>query len=173
MHSLDAVAQALGSGRVDAAILPAHYAREMLAAGQAKPIGWYSDIDEQQLGALFAGAKMIAERRPTVEKLVRAYQRGAADYAAALMRHDPAGKRISNARSREVATMIARYVFPGKPGGAATVETNAYYIEPQAQLDVADVAQQVEWYKAQGLIDASIDAGKIVDSSFVPAVKRP
>lgn len=175
MHTLDAVAQALSAGQVDAAILPAHYAREMLAAGQAKPVSWYSDIDEQQLGALFAGARVIAERRPVVEKFVRAYRRGAAEYTAALMRHDSSGKRVSNARSREVATMIARYVFPGKPRGAAaaTVEANAYYIEPQAQLDAADVARQVEWYKAQGLIDASVDAGKIVDASFTPAEKKP
>jgi NitT/TauT family transport system substrate-binding protein len=173
MHTLDALSKALGTGQVDAAILPGQYAREMLVAGQAKLLGWLSEFDEPQLGAVFAGAKTIAGRREAVEKFVRAYRRGAADYTGALMRHDASGKRMSNARSREVSTLIARYVFPGRPIGtaAATVEASAYYMEPTARLDAADIARQVEWYKAQGLLDASVDAGKIVDPSFVPAGK--
>ena len=88
MHTLDALSKALGTGQVDAAILPGQYAREMLVAGQAKLLGWFSEFDEQQLGAVFAGAKTIAGRREVVEKFVRAYRRGAAEYTGALMRHD-------------------------------------------------------------------------------------
>ena len=173
MQTLDAVAQAVGTGQADAAILPSQYARELLLAGQAKLIGWYSEVDEQQLGALFVSAKTAEKRRETVAKFLRAYRRGAADYAAALMRRDHYGKRISNARTREVATMIARYAFSGKPLGTATqtVEASAYYIDPQARLDAADVERQVEWFKAQGLLDKSVDARAIVDASFSAASK--
>ena len=75
-------------------------------SSQGKLVGWYSEIDEQQLGALFAAAKVLETRRATVEKFLRAYARGAADYAAALTRRDRYGKRVSDAKSQGAAAMI-------------------------------------------------------------------
>lgn len=167
LQSLDAMARAVATAEVDATILPAPYARELLTAGQAKLIGWTSELDEQQLGALFASAKTIESRRATVEKFVRAYRRGAADYASALLRRDRYSKRVSDAKSREVATIIARYVYPGQSSAAAVVEAGAYFMDRQALLDAGDIARQVEWYKAQGLIDQSVDARDVVDLSFL------
>ena len=164
----DAIARAVGADQVDAAIMPSLYARELLMANQAKFLGWYSELDEQQLGALFVSRKLLETRRAAVEKFVHAYHRGAADYAAALLRKDRSSKRISDIKSKEAATTIARYVFPGRGNdAAATVELGAYYIDPQARLDVADVVRQVAWYKSQGLIDKAVDARTVVDASFV------
>jgi len=164
----DAIARAVGTDQVDAAIMPSLYARELLMANQAKFLGWYSELDEQQLGALFVSKKMLETRRAAVEKFVHAYRRGAADYAAALLRKDRSSKRISDIKSKEAATTIARYVYPDRgTDAAATVELGAYYIDPQARLDVADVVRQVAWYKSQGLIDKAVDARTVVDASFV------
>ena len=167
-QTLDGMARALATNDVDAAILPAQYARELMVSSQAKLIGWYSELDEQQLGALFASAKILETRRATVEKFLRAYRRGAIEYAGSLMRRDRYGKRVSDAKSLATATIIARYVYPGHPLGAAaaTVETGAYFMDSQARLDLTDIARQVEWYKAQGLIDPSVDARAIVDSTL-------
>ena len=168
MQTYDAVARAVGTGQADVAILPSQYARELLVAAPVKLIGWYSEIDQQQLGALFVSAKMIETHRAAVEKFVRAYQRGAADYAA-MVRIDRLGKRIDNVKTREAATIIARYAYPGRPIGsaAATVEMGANYMDEKARLDVADIERQVEWYKTQGLIEGTVDAKDIVDESFV------
>jgi NitT/TauT family transport system substrate-binding protein len=35
-------------------------------------------------------------------------------------------------------------------------------------LDTADIARQVAWFKRQRMIDADVDATKIVDKSFEP-----
>lgn len=169
MQSLDAMARAVAIGAADAAILPPQYARELLTANQAKLIVWYSELDEQQLGALFASAKTIAMRRAVVEKFLRAYRRGAGDYAAALLRRDRYAKRISDAKSQSAAAAIARYVYPGQSASAAaTVEAGVYFMDSQARLDAADIARQVEWYKAQGLVDRSVDARAVMDLSFIP-----
>jgi NitT/TauT family transport system substrate-binding protein len=168
MQTLDAVARAVGTNEVDAAILPAPHARELLAVNQAKLIGWYSELDEQQFGALFVSTKMIETRRGVVEKFIHAYRRGVADYAAALLRKDRNSKRTSDTKSHEAATTIARYVYPDRgEGGAAAVEAAAYFVEPQAGLDTADIERQIAWYKAQGLIDKGVDAREVVDPSFV------
>ena len=163
--SLDVMARQVATGEADATILPAQYARELLTANQAKLVAWVSEIDEPQLGALFASAKTL-EKRETVEKFLRAYRRGAADYTAALMRNDKYSKRVTDAKSKAAAAAIARYVYPGRSEGAATVEASVHYMDPQARLDSADLERQVEWYKSQSLIDSSVTVRNVVDSSF-------
>ncbi len=166
LQSPDAMARAVQNGSVDAAILPARYARDLLTASQGKFIGWYSELDEQQLGALFAGKAMIARRRATVEKFVRAYRRGVADYAAALLRHDRYRKRVIDAKADAAAALIASYVYPDASNGVRAVEAGAYFIDPRARIDIADVARQIAWFKAQGLLAGEVDARAAVDLSF-------
>ena len=166
IYSYDDIASAIVKGEIDAAILPAQYARELLVASQAKLIGWCSQVDEPQLGALFTATKTIASRRATVEKFVRAYARGAADYAAALLRHDRYGKRVSDSVSSQAARTIAAYVYPGRAAGIGLIEANAYYMDAHARIDEADIARQIEWYQAQGLVNKDVDAQAIVDLSF-------
>jgi NitT/TauT family transport system substrate-binding protein len=91
-----------------------------------------------------------------------------ADYSAALLRIDRHYKRTSDDKSHGAAMTIARYVYPDRrEHGAATVEISAYFIDPQARLDLPDIERQIAWYKARGLIDKSVDARNVVDQSFV------
>jgi hypothetical protein len=84
------------------------------------------------------------------------------------MRKDIHSKRTSDSKSHEVATTIARYVYRDRgTNGAAQVEAGAYFIEPQAWLDVADVERQIAWHKAQGRVDKSVSGRDVVDLSFV------
>src|SRR5690606_5741585 len=169
LQSYDAIIDAVATNRADAAILPAPHARELLLTGRAHLLGWYSELDAQQLGALFASAKVLQGRRAMAEQFLRAYRRGAADYVAALLRHDSSGKRRSDAISQKAAAQIAHYVHPGETGDRPqrAVEGAAYAMDPQARLDFADLARQVDWYKAQGLISKQADARNMVDLTFV------
>jgi NitT/TauT family transport system substrate-binding protein len=168
LRTLEQVAEAINNDRADAAVLPVHYARALLMASQARLIGWCSEVDQPQLGALFASSKAIASKRPMIEKFLNAYRRGAAEFTGAMMRRDRFAKRIFDKRSRGIATMVGRYVYAHLPTDRAmiAIETTAYYIDPQARLDVGDVARQVEWFKAQGLVGADVDPKAIVDTSF-------
>lgn len=171
MRSIDSVMRAVGSGEVDAAILPAQYAREVLTGNQGRLIAWVSELDEPQMGALFASAAVIDGKRAAVEKFLRAYRRGATEYNAALMRRDKYTKRVIDAASQAAAASIARYVYPGKTGKAAAdaaeaVQTSAFYMEPQARLDLGDLERQIDWYKSQNLIDRTVTARNVVDSNF-------
>jgi hypothetical protein len=56
----DAVTKAVTSGQVDAATLLVLIARDILTARQAMLVGWVSESDESQLGAVFASVKMIS-----------------------------------------------------------------------------------------------------------------
>ncbi len=166
LQTPEAIAAALRKGTVDAALLPAQNARELLVASEAKLIGWCSQWGEPQLGAVFTTAKTIEARRATVAKFVQAYARGAAAYADALLRRDRYHKRISDAKAHAAAAAVARYVYPGNDGGGAVVEANATFIDPKARVDRDDIARQIAWYKAQELVGKDADAGLAVDLSF-------
>lgn len=166
--TLNDIARAVASGAADAAILPGNEARALLTGGQARLIAWYSEIDQTQLGALFASSKAIDTRRATVEKFVRAYRRAATEYAALYLHNDRFGKRVTNARTREMSAKIARYVFPGRPAetAAALVEAGIYNMDRDARLDAADIARQVAWYRSQSLVDKAVEARAVLDTSF-------
>lgn len=172
-RTLEAVSAAITDDKADAAVLPVQYARDLLMAGQARLLGSMAEIDQQQLGALFASNRSIADRRRLLERFLGVYRRSAAEYTAAMFRRDRFSKRMSDKRAREVAGQVARYIFPKLPAerGTIAVEGSAYYLDPQAKLDTADLARQIAWFKSQGLLDASVEAGSIVDASFSSGLK--
>ena len=59
---------------------------------------------------------------------------------------------MTDAKADAAAGLIAAYVFPGRSSGAAAVEAGAYFIDPRARIDIADIARQIAWHKAQGLV---------------------
>ena len=65
--------------------------------------------------------------------------------------------------------MVGKYVYPSDPAAdaIAKVEAATFYIDPQARLDVADLENQIAWYKSQGLVDAAVDPNAFIDLSFV------
>src|SRR5262245_55906336 len=131
LQSLANRPRALKGNQVDAIIIAPHLAKQLLAAGDAKLLGWYSDLDEYQFGALFTSPKLIAGKRPTVEKFVRAYQKGAGDFAAALLKRDDSGNRKFDAASHELAALIAKHVYPGQLADRAVglVEASTFDVD--------------------------------------------
>ena len=169
LQSLGNMVAAVKGGSVDAIIIAPHLAKALIADGAAKFLGWYSDLDEYQFGALFAGSRVVSTRRATVEKFVRAYQRGTAEFSEALLKRDAAGQRVFDASSHAIAALVAKHVYPGEPAEKAVglVEASTFYVDPQGRLDVGDIYNQVAWYKSQGLVDAGVDPKSFIDLSFV------
>jgi NitT/TauT family transport system substrate-binding protein len=169
VQTVDAMVAALLAGQAESAILPAEQARSLAAANRAREITWVSTIGEPQLGALFASPRAIETKRALIERFVRAYQRGANDYAALLLKRDRYNKRIADAKSREAALAIAPMVFAGEASqrAASLIETSTPYADPQARIDVADFQAQFAWFKAEGLLDPAADVRNALDLSFL------
>lgn len=170
LQSLANMVAALKGAQVDAIIIAPHIARTLIASGEAKLLGWYSDIDEYQFGALFASPKAVASRREAVQRFVRAYQKGAGEFHDAMLTLDPSGTRsFERDKSDPVAAAVAKYVYPADPPEKAIhrVMDASYYMDPQARLDIGDIHNQVAWLKANGLVDGSVDPKTFIDLSFV------
>ncbi len=168
LQSLPNMVAALKSSQVDAIIIAPHLAKPLIASGEARLLGWYSDVDEYQFGALFTGTRTVQTKRALVERFVRAYQKGTADYASAFGKRE-AGKRVFDAGSDAAAALIAKYVYPGDDIAKAVeqVKASSFYGDPQAKIDAADILRQVAWMKEQSLVDAGVDGNAVLDLSFV------
>lgn len=169
LQSIPNMVAAVKTNQVDASILPPHIAGPMGARGEIKILGPLSDIADYQYGALFASPKLVADNRGLVERFVRAYQKGLKDYSDALMRVDASGRRIADELATKAATQVGKYVYPSDPPAEAAkkVMESAVYCDPNGKLDLANIEKQIAWYKKEKLVDASVDASKFIDTSFV------
>lgn len=169
LQSLPNMVAALKGAQVDAIIIAPHLAKPLVASGDAKLLGWYSDLDEYQFGGLFTATKTATGKRDLTQRFVRAYQQGLADYATAFLKKDAAGARVFDAATDAAAAQITKYVYPSDAPdvGAKKTVASAFYVDAQGRLDVADIVKQIRWMQAQGLVDAAVDPMTAMDLGFV------
>lgn len=161
LQSVSNMMAALKTGQIDSAIVSPQAAAELTASGDAKVIARIADAGNYRFGALFASTKVLRDRREAVAHFVTAYRRGAALYNDAFFG--------SGKRRNEVALMIAAHIMPGEAPTdrvAKLVEEGAYFVEPSAPLDGADMQKQLDWYRSLGFIDGAVDASQVMDTSF-------
>jgi len=162
LQSLPNMAAAFKGAQVDATIAPVTVARQLEAEGAGKIIGWVGDETPWQLGALFTSPKLIAEKRATVEKFVRAYSKGARDYHLAFNARDK-GQEVRGPGYDETIAILSKVLE--QP--VERVRVGLPYVDPEARLNVGDVYNQVAFWQGQGLVDRTVDAKAILDLSFV------
>jgi NitT/TauT family transport system substrate-binding protein len=163
LQQLPAMAAAFKGSQVDATVIPVTLARQLEAEGAGRIIGWVGDETPWQLGALFTSPKAIEQRRPVIERFVRAWALGCADYNAAFNTRDAQGKAVKGPGYDELLDVVAKAVE--QP--AARVADGLPFVDPQARLDVGDIHNQVAFWQAEKQIRGEVDAKAIVDLSFV------
>ena len=108
-------------------------------------------------------AKDIAIKRDLVERFMRAYQRGTADYALNFLQYDDGGDFIPGPRYAKYLELIARQTHVS-PKVLAMTKT---YCDRRANLDSADIGAQVQFWESKGRLDEGIVAADLIDLSFI------
>lgn len=165
LQSVPNMVAALQGGQVDSVLLPANQALGLEKDGSGKIIGWVHEHTPWQLGALFTSTRNATEKRPMVQRFVKAYVRAAGDYADAFHERDAAGKRVFGPKADALVPILQKYVKPEPT--ADQVKASVSFIDPQGRLLVKNLYDQVAWYKAQGMVDANADAKTMIDLGFV------
>jgi len=160
---------AVETGQVDATIAIASQAKAAVAAGKAHIIAWVGDIVPYQITAVFTTGLEIKQHAAPLHAFAKAYQRGVADYREAFLRKDAAGKPILDASTDAAIALIEKYVFTGDPHAREKILGGVGYYDAGGALDVADIARQLNWFKAQGLVKGDLPASAIIDTQFLPA----
>ncbi len=155
---------AVKSGQVDAMAMVPHVAIPLDKAGAARIIGWIRDLGPYQVTTIFTSTENTRSRRERVERFLRAYRRGIADYRAVMLdqSRDPAA-------TEAVVDIIHKYVYTDRPRdkAAGSIKAGAVYMSADAALDVGDLARQLRWFQANGLAPQDMTVDTYVDSSFV------
>jgi NitT/TauT family transport system substrate-binding protein len=164
LQQLPAMAAAFKGTQVDATVIPVTLARQLEAENAGRILAWIGDETPWQLGALFTSPKAIAGTRSLVERFVRAWVKGCADYNLAFNVAGPDGKPGKGPGYDEALRIVATAV-------QQPVERTAIglpYIDPRGRLDVGDIHNQVAFWKAEKQVGRDVEARAIVDLSFVP-----
>jgi len=163
LQSIANMVAAFKGGQVDAIVSPVNTFRQMQSEGFGKLIAWVGDIAPWQLGGLFASPKIIANRRPAVEKFMKAYVRGCAAYNAAFNQRSADGKPVKGNNYDEYLLLLSK-VIGQKP---ELVATGLPYVDPKAEFDSADIAQQIAIWKAAKQVAQNVSADAVIDRSFL------
>ncbi|MGD0847504.1 ABC transporter substrate-binding protein [Bradyrhizobium sp.] len=162
MQSLSNAAAALKGETVDAALLPVSTARKLIDDGGAKLLGWVGDETPWQLGAVFASPKTLTNK-PLVTKLLAALERADREYHDVILAGVADGKAPIDEATRPLLEIIAKYTnLP-----LEQVVGNCAYIDPDGKLDVKNVANQIEWLRAQGFVDKGFGVDAIIAGDYV------
>ena len=162
LQSLSNAAAALKGETVDAALLPVSTARKLIDDGGAKLLGWVGDETPWQLGAVFASPKTLSNK-PLVTRLLGALERADREYHDVILAAVTDGRAPVNDATRPLLAIIAKYTnLP-----LEQVVGNCAYIDPDGELDVKNVANQIEWMQGQGFVDKGFAVDAIIAKDFV------
>src|SRR5215208_2812200 len=164
LQSLSNVSSALIGGSVEGALLPATVSQPLVDRGDAVRLGFVGDETPWQLGALFAATRFLGSDRDAVARFVRAYQKGCRDYHDVLLKNGPDGKLQHGPDAETLLAMISRHV--NQP--VEVVAKSLAFVDPDGRLLLDSVADQLEFYQSNGMVDKGFSVKDIVDTSFVP-----
>ena len=168
LNKVGAIIGALKSGQIDAWSIVPHIAKGLAGAGKVKIIGNVADyIPNYQVTTVFTSAKNAAEERGRTEAFLRAFSRGADDFNAALV-----DKTAGDVAAMEMVNLVHKYVYADKPIEKAekSIRNGAMRINAGAALNKASVMDQLNWFKAEGMVKDSVNYQTLVDDSYVKTI---
>ena len=167
MQTVPNVIAALKSGQVDTWAIVPNIADPLAKGGAAFEIGKIADfIPGYQVTVIFTSTANVTKRAALVKRFLAAYSKGVDDYNAALV-----DKSMPQAQSDEIVAMIHKYVYSDMPLDKANprIRAGAMRINPQGRMNLASIKDQLEWFKSEKMVPASMTMEKLVDTNFVPA----
>lgn len=168
LQKVGAIIGAMKSGQVDAWSIVPHIAKPLAASGAVHIIGNVADfIPNYQVTTIFTSAVTAQTERAKSTAFLKAFSRGAADFNAALV-----DKTEGDEAADEMVQLIHKYVYTDRPYDKAkpSIVNGAMRISPDAALNMASIADQVQWFQSEGLIKDTITTETLVDRSYVETI---
>ena len=160
LQSIPNIASALTGGQTDIAVLPVPYATPAAKRGNYKLLGYVSDVAPWQVGVIWTATKTADTKPDLIKRFYRAYRKGGQDYNAAFV--GPGEKHVEGPTAPAVLAIIAKYT-------GQTLEQIApgiSYVDRDGRLDVADIDNQIRWYKSQGMVKSGVAAKNLIDRRY-------
>ena len=165
LQKVGAVIGALKSGQIDAWSIVPHIAKPLAKSGKVHIVGAVQDyVPSYQITTVFTSSANAANERALTESFLAGFTRGVDDYTAAMIDRT-GGEDGVNA----MVDLIHKYVYTDRPRekAAPSIINGTMRLNKGAALNLASVRHQLDWFKAEGLVDASISIDDLVDRSYV------
>lgn len=165
LNAVPAVIAALRSGQIDAWSIVPNIAAGLVKSGDVMEIGDVADfIDNYQVTTVFTSTRIATEDPDTARAFITGFSRGVTDYNAALV-----DKTMPEAGVAEITAMIHKFVYTDRPFDKAdpAIRAGAMRVNPGAALNMASVADQLDWFKSESLVPASAMLETLIAPGFV------
>lgn len=156
LTKLSALMAALQSKQVDGVILNEPNISRVVSDGYGKVIAQVGDVMDYQTSGLFFSPNLMKDKDMAV-RFMKGYIKSTRYYYDAVLAK-PAGKNYD-----EVIKIIAKYT--GAP--ESDIKTGLPYMDRDGKLLDSDIDTQINWYKAQGMIEKPITGKQVTDSTLL------
>jgi NitT/TauT family transport system substrate-binding protein len=161
LQSNGTVASAVTGGQVDTAVQTLAPISAIVAKGDAKLLGWMTDVlPERQGEAVFTAAKTANERAAVVKGFMAGLRAGEAYFHEAFV--GPDGQLQDGPTAQEVFGIAAKYLEQPE----STLRLGIPYYDPQSRISFKDIAAVMDWYKSQHMLKPGIEAKDVVDLRY-------
>jgi NitT/TauT family transport system substrate-binding protein len=155
---------ALQNKAVDLALPAEPQATTAMSLGAVKILGDDEVYPNHQISAVIYGGA-FARKQDVATKFLRAYIRGVRDFNDALQ-----DGKFAGPRGDEVVSILTQYSLIKDPNvHRSFVQSN---IRPDGHLDRASLAEDLEIYRAAGLVKGKVEVKDAVDESFLEAALK-
>ncbi|WP_112322278.1 ABC transporter substrate-binding protein [Oceanibium sediminis] len=168
LQSVGNIISSLRSGQVDGWSIVPHIALALAGSGDVHIVGDVADyIPDYQVTTVFTSSGNAANERAMTESFLSAFSRGVADFNASMV-----DATEGDAARDEMVRLIHQYVYTDREyeKAAPSIINGAMRLTPNAALNVASLKDQLDWFKAEDLVDQDIAFETVVDSSYVESV---
>ncbi|HEX4194591.1 MAG TPA: ABC transporter substrate-binding protein [Stellaceae bacterium] len=161
LQSNGVVASAVVGNQVDAAVQTAAPSYAIVEKGDAKILGWFSDVLSGRQGeAIFTSAKVANERPEAVRGFLAGIRKAMVYWDNAFV--DAKGDRQDGPNSAEAIALVAKQLNQPE----SVVRAGIPYYDPQARISMKDMAVPLAWYKSQNMVKPNVELAPMVDNRY-------
>ena len=151
---------ALVGGQADFGLLPSTAILTPVERGDVTLLGWAGDEVRWQLSVIVTGSNTANAKPDRVQHFICALRKGMRDYHDAFA--GPGEARADGPSAPEVYAMLAK--FTGQT--PQQLKSGIPYIDPEARVDAKDIAHQIQWFKAEGMLKGDLDPARFIDARY-------
>lgn len=168
LQKLGSLIGALSTGQIDAWAIQPSIATRLITDNAAQKIGTIAEVaPNYQVTTAFTSTGNASGEPDMVRAFVAAYSRAIADYNAAFI-----DRTADAAEVDALAAIVHKYVETDSPAEVAKTNliNGAQRINEGLALAQDSIVEQLEWYKSEGMVDASVTREQLIDASFVKTI---
>lgn len=166
LQSNGVVASAITGGQADTAVQTVAPISAIVAKGDARLLGWTTDVlGERQGEAVFTATKTTNQRPAVVKGFMAGLRAGEAYFHDAFV--GPDGQRRDGPTANEVLAIAAKYLQQPE----STLRLGIPYYDPLSRVSIKNIEAPLDWYKSQHMLKTDIEAKDVVDLRY--AIEMP